>query len=150
MRKAVIIDIDGTISDCRHRIEHWKSKDYKKFDSLAPEDPPMANVVTIVKALKESGFEIIFLTGRHKRNWNQTVEWLFKHTGLGFADYTLHMREEDGIPDHVLKKATYVKEIATNYDVKLVMEDRKRVVEMWTKMKLAVIQLPDNFKRKGE
>jgi hydroxymethylpyrimidine pyrophosphatase-like HAD family hydrolase len=92
------IDIDGTLSDSRKRVERLKEdRDYNTFFEKCGEDDPIEHTVEIVKGLLVVGnVEVVFLTGRPERVRSQTMIWLenaLDSTGLhvimrGNKDYS--------------------------------------------------------------
>ena len=40
-KKIIITDLDGTISDCSHRLKYYRKNDYFKFNELGSEDLPI-------------------------------------------------------------------------------------------------------------
>lgn len=149
--KAVIFDIDGTLTDTSHR-QHFmqgKKKDHKSFHDAAEDDPPIQPVVDLCKMhLRDYSF-VFFVTGRPERIREQTLSWLSKHLGLPVLslDSLLYMRKDkDHREDPVFKAEVYEKYIKPNYDVQFVVEDRTMCVEMWRDLGLVCLQCaPGNF-----
>ena len=48
MKRFIIFDIDGTLADCSHRIDHANAKDWDTFHSLADEDMVIVNVADLL------------------------------------------------------------------------------------------------------
>ncbi len=46
-KKIIITDLDGTISDCTHRLKYYRKNDYFKFKKLGSEDLPITPIVNI-------------------------------------------------------------------------------------------------------
>lgn len=150
---AFIFDIDGTLSDCSHRISHIVQddvdqflgvsfyKDYDKFNELLINDNPFQNVVDLCRLLYQSGEEIILVTGRSDKYAQLTQEWLAKN----LVSYSLlYMRKEgDKRPDYVVKREIYFEYIYDRYEVKGVFEDRKRVVQMWRSLGITCHQVQE-------
>jgi hypothetical protein len=93
MNRFVIFDIDGTIADCSHRIDHANAKDWDKFHSLADEDMVIVNIADLMINLSAIA-PIILLTGRPERYRYKTMEWLKRASLDGFYE-ELIMREDD-------------------------------------------------------
>lgn len=51
----IIVDIDGTIADCRHRRKFLEGevKDWQEFFAAMSHDTPIASVCKLVSTLKE-------------------------------------------------------------------------------------------------
>lgn len=144
MKSAFIFDIDGTIADCSHRLEHIKkdNPDWNTFYSLCVNDKPIDNVCHLLRMIP-SDVDIIFITGRSDKFRNHTTEWLKRQIG-SFADNCLFMRKVgDFRPDYQIKKEIYDKYIKDKYDVLGVFEDRDQVVEMWRELGLTCYQVAD-------
>ena len=81
--------------------------------------------------------------------FNLTKAWLEYWSDIydGPNDITLFMRAEgNNEPDHKVKKEMYYNHIVNDYNVKLVIDDRNQVVEMWRKLGLHCRQVaPGNF-----
>lgn len=79
--KTVIVDIDGTIADCSHRLRHIQSdkKDWDTFFDECDLDIPIPVVIDLVKRL---GFhyEILYLTGRKEKTHLKTLLWLIDNS----------------------------------------------------------------------
>ena len=144
-RKAIIVDIDGTLALRNNRNPF----DYEK----ACGDTPDFRMCRIIKSLIESdeNYEVFFLTGRedigHCRRI--TSEWINDHVypkqgHNGFLpkdNWTLLMRSEgDHRPDEVVKKEIWEEKIKPWYDVVAVFDDRDRVVKMWREVGLLCLQ----------
>ena len=52
-KKIIITDLDGTISDCTHRLKYYRKNDYFKFNELGSEDLPITPIVNILRNLQE-------------------------------------------------------------------------------------------------
>jgi hydroxymethylpyrimidine pyrophosphatase-like HAD family hydrolase len=67
--KAVVWDLDGTLSDDRARahfveVEQGKKRDWHSYFDAIDEDPPIAASMELLHALRASGIRIVYLTGR--------------------------------------------------------------------------------------
>ena len=51
-KKIIITDLDGTISDCTHRLKYYRKNDYFKFNELGSEDLPITPIVNILRNLQ--------------------------------------------------------------------------------------------------
>src|SRR5687767_5350179 len=76
-RKTVIVDIDGTLFDSRHRLHHVleKPKNRPAFHAKHVDDKPIAAVAAMVRALGKS-HQIVLLTGRPVTHYDNTVRQL--------------------------------------------------------------------------
>lgn len=144
-RKAIIVDIDGTLALRNNRSPF----DYEKAcDDIA--DFRMCNIIASLIESDEN-YEVFFLTGREDTgNCRRiTEEWIethvyTKHGHDGFLpvdNWELLMRSEgDHRPDEVVKKEIWEERIKPWFDVVAVFDDRDRVVKMWRNEGLLCLQ----------
>jgi hypothetical protein len=141
--RHVIFDIDGTLSDCSHRIHLAKAKEWDKFSELCIEDPVISPVADLLVSLQENSI-IVLLTGRNEKFRFQTEEWLAKAGLAPFIDSILMRPDNDWRQDHEMKLALieeyfFGKENALK-DIWFVVEDRDSVVEAFRNYGLTVFQ----------
>lgn len=80
MDEQVIFDLDGTLSDNRHR-EHLiegEDKKWRKYLDKCVEDSPVQKMVSKLNKISEE-YEIIILTCRSDEVEEETIDWLEKH-----------------------------------------------------------------------
>lgn len=79
-RRLAVFDLDGTLSDTRHRL-HLIEQPQKRWDLFfqeANKDAPLEEGVRL--ALERAGeCEIAYLTGRPERCRRDTLAWLERH-----------------------------------------------------------------------
>lgn len=129
---AIIVDIDGTIAKMTNR---------GPFDwSRVGEDDPVANVLSVIKAMSLAGHRVIFVSGRDGSCALQTGMWIDTHYN---GDYeNLFMRGEgDKRKDNVVKLELFDTYIRDNYNVIAVFDDRDQVVRMWRSIGLTCLQV---------
>jgi beta-phosphoglucomutase-like phosphatase (HAD superfamily) len=95
--RAVIWDLDGTLSDDRARahfveVETGIKRDWKSYFDAIEEDPPIAASIALLQALHRDGIRIVYLTGRPERTRPQTERWLQAN---GLDEYDLLMMRPD-------------------------------------------------------
>lgn len=138
-KECLIFDIDGTLSDIKHRKDHLTKKDWFKFFSLMEFDAVRVNVRNAFYNLYPP-LPRILVTGRHERYRTVTEKWLKQHEICGYSD--LYMRgDSDYRKDYEVKKDIYFEKIEPFYDVKIILEDRTGVVEMWRSLGLECWQV---------
>lgn len=150
MEPVFIFDIDGTIADCSHRLEHIQkdNPDWDTFYSLCVNDKPIDDVFHLLRAIALN-FEIIFITGRSEKWRNHTESWINRYMFLPnvfmpMRTWSLYMRADgDHRPDYEIKKEIYERHIKDNYIVLGVFEDRDQVVKMWRELGLTCYQVAD-------
>lgn len=147
-RKAIIVDIDGTVALRNNRSPF----DYARVgeDSV---DHRMAHLLRNLICECEE-YDVFFVTGREAVDncREDTIKWIndniYSHTWEGIMgpeyNWKLFMRDEgDHRSDEIVKKEIYENHIAPYYDVVCVFEDRNRVVKMWRGLGLLVAQVWD-------
>lgn|SRR5690606_6595858 len=124
LAKAIIVDIDGTVAtnDGKRGFYEWEK---------VGADAPRPFIIEMVVGYFKQGYEIIFVSGRDSICRWQTTLWLDKHVGTEYSG--LFMRAEgDQRRDSVVKKEIFFRDIAPNYNVVGVIDDRPQVLrECW-------------------
>lgn len=141
--KAFIFDIDGTLSDHSHRINHAHNKDWEKYNSLHILDNPIVDVCRLVDNLRKE-YHIIFLTGRPAKYLEPTVSWLDLNV-FGGRKLPCHliMRQEGNFKkSSEFKKDEYLK-IKKHYDIIGAFDDNEEVVQMFRQQGVTCFALPD-------
>lgn len=141
MNRIIICDIDNTIADIGHRVEHLSKspKDWDKFFSLQRWDKPFKDMVGLIAILHNYAF-VFFVTGRPEKYRHETREWLRKHN---IPDFPLYMRPEGNREDDSKIKLEIIKDIEKTYKGKVwfVLEDRARVVKALRENDYRVLQV---------
>ncbi len=141
--KAILVDLDGTLCDTKHRVHHLQSKprDWDSFYAGIADDELVPAVDKVIRMAMYSGSQIVYLTGRPDNHRAATEQWLKDH-GL----YTIHLymrRAGDFRVDDIVKRETYEADISPLFEIQFVLEDRSRVVQMWRSLGLACFQVAD-------
>ena len=130
----VLVDIDGTLAlrSSREPFE-W---------SLIESDRPNPPIVEVVRPLNNVGHDIVFVTGRHEELRNATESWLLQHVAIPGE---LMMRPDaDSRPDDLIKEELIRARFRDFSEILLVIDDRKRVVDMWRqRLGLTCLQVAD-------
>lgn len=125
-RKAIIVDIDGTIAIKGQRSPYeW---------NRVGEDKPRKVIINMIQQFATLNRAVlIFVSGRDGVCYEETRAWLCEHTYFtGALGDMLIMRDEgDMRKDSVVKEELFWDFIADNYNVLAVFDDRPQVVEMW-------------------
>lgn len=158
MKQAIICDLDGTLFDITERLKfiQGETKDWKSFSD--PKKIAELDEVNEWCALLLDGFyckkhrecddiEIIFVSGRMKKKGVEFITWESIRRAVGTEDFQLHMRDDkDYRDDTVIKKELYEQHIKGKYNVLFVIDDRKKVVDMWRNEGLVVLHCAEgNF-----
>jgi predicted kinase len=148
-KPVVICDVDGTVANLEHR-QHYVTQSPKNWVSFFEEvslDKPIPEVIEFVNQLADT-HSIWVVSGRPDffvkddrviRVAQETENWL-QLNGLKFDH--LFMREaKDKRDDDLVKKDIFEKQILNNISkeqIKLVVDDRPRVIRMWREHGLEV------------
>jgi phosphoglycolate phosphatase-like HAD superfamily hydrolase len=139
MKPIVIVDIDGTIADVRHRLHHIKvgpKKNWKAFFEAMDHDTPIPEIIKQVHEL-EKEHDIIVVTGRPEHYRARTEKWLADN---GIRYLKLFMRPDgDHRPDYTVKE-----EVLRDYPkgrIVLALDDRRPVCDMWEKNGIRCIRI---------
>jgi hypothetical protein len=143
----LVFDIDGVLADPSDRLHYitGEKKDWDRFYDEAQYDQPILPNMRLMNNLLETigANDIIIMTGRPKRIFNETADWLFDYLDTVFVlDKTIFMREDgDHRPDYVLKLEWCEKLGLENIDI--VFDDRDQVVKALREAGLNVFQTVD-------
>lgn len=139
--KAVVWDLDGTLSDDRARahfveVESGRKRDWESYFDAIDEDPPIAASIELLHALRASGVRIVYLTGRPEFTRPKTERWL-KANGLD--EYDLLLMRPAGERRHAGEfKVEEIEKLRERYELVCAFEDRLDVAEHLRKSGLAV------------
>lgn len=144
-KSAIIMDIDGVLTYLvKVSSKQVSPTEYEQFYVRIPRDKPNLWAKELGNAMRDNGYQIILLTGRHQRTRKATEDWILDKMEWSSKDYILYMRpDENNQLDYKVKRDLYKKFIKPKYNILFVVEDRKSVVKMWRKNKLVVLQNSD-------
>jgi predicted kinase len=129
---AIIVDMDGTLALMGDRSPY----DVSKCDRDLPNIP----VLDTIKRW-QSDTQILVVSGRTDDGYDLTQAWL-KQYGVEYK--TLLMRRVgDQRKDSIVKQEIYEQQIAGQYNVRFVLDDRQQVVDMWRSLGLTVFQVAE-------
>lgn len=146
-KKIVILDLDGTVADCSHRLHfiEGQNRDYQAFYDGIVDDTPIQHIIDLVRALAQSQeYIILAVTGRPDTHKRETIVWNQQQ----FLPYhALFMRAEgDFRKDYIVKKEileTIRKEFG---EPAFALDDRSSVVAMWRENGVPCLQVaPGDF-----
>jgi len=128
---AIICDIDGTLAKMSGRGPY----EIGKVDTDVV-NPPIADMIRLYE---ETGHVIIILSGRDGSSEGVTRKWLIDND-IPFD--ALYMRPTGNTEnDAIIKKRLFDENIRDDYDVRFVLDDRNRVVDMWREIGLTCLQV---------
>ena len=145
--KRIIVDLDGTLCDIKHRLHHIQGnkKDYDAFYASCVNDVPKQIIIDLVNQLSNF-YRVIICSGRSDSVKDKTIQWL-KNNNVNYSDIVMRPHG-DHTHDDVLKRQWLDQGLLGNKsDIAFVLEDRCRVVDMWRLQGLTCLQV-DKWERK--
>lgn len=139
-KHTIIVDMDGTLADIRHRMHHIRGsrkKNWKGFFDEMGKDPVHVWCRELVRAMKAAGCTVAIVTGRPDDHEPQITEWLKKHD-IPY-DRLCTRRAGDFRPDTVVKREILYRHFKTN-GILFVVDDRQETVKMWRDEGLVCLQ----------
>jgi predicted kinase len=144
-KPIVLCDVDGTLADLTHRLRFIKkpegeAKDWDGFFAWVSADAPIWDNIHFVRELAKT-HTIWIVSGRPdfrvegdvvQRIGDETVAWL-QLFGVPF-EHIFMRRASDRRDDDIVKKEILTSQILKNVakeQIKLVVDDRPRVIRMW-------------------
>lgn len=144
--KAIIVDIDGTLS-CdswrRQAYDHPK-RDWDEINAMCKYDKPNLWCKELVRSMSEAGYQIIFLTARNSKARDITESWLNDNLDSLHNSVLMMRPENDFRADYIIKEMIYRKEIEPHYEVLFCVEDKQSVTDMWRKIGVVCLQCEGN------
>lgn len=143
---AIICDLDGCLVPIEGRMEFIDKEDWVGFHNAADNMPPNPWCIEILSKFAKDGYQLIFISGRPDKYYNQTNIWIdnvLSTMGIDDKDYYLYLNDTN-LPDNEFKVMIYNEKIKPNYKVLFVIEDRQRVVDAWRMTGLICLQ-PNNI-----
>ena len=143
---TVIFDLDGTLADIEKR-RNLSTKDNGKMDWDKFFDPknikldePNLPVVLLAKMMWDKGFRIVIFSGRLNVTESATKRWLEDHE-IKWDILRMRPQHMKFVDDAELKRE-WLHELGKD-SVFLVVDDRKKVVDMWRKEGVDVWQVAE-------
>ncbi len=137
--EVYLVDLDGTVA-----LRDETDPGVRRFFDWhrVGEDSPNPPVISVVRALDRAGHRIIYVSGRSEAARAGTSVWIAEH--IGVAGEALLMRGADDVrPDQIVKRKLYERHVAPRYTVTAVLDDRAKVVAMWRRLGLTVLQVAE-------
>ena len=147
---CIIIDLDGTIANLEHRLHHIHKtpKDYDSFNAAMSEDTPIQDTLWLIDLLitahyEQGGFVFFICTGRPEDCRKQTEQWLWEHAmRLSNVVHKMLMRpSKDFRKDTIIKDEMRQQIEDQGFNIRLVLEDRQQVVDMWREKGITCLQV---------
>jgi len=149
--KLALMDIDGCLSSCDHRIDHLlKDGDYEKYLSLSHLDTPIPQGVYFYRLLFEDPNVLpVFITARGEDQREMTVsqiqKFVFPHLVDG-KDFELWMRPVgDKRHDYDLKIWHLESRNLTPENIFIAFDDRQVICEAYRKFGIVAYQTATGY-----
>lgn len=137
---AIICDLDGTLSLHNGRDPYDAS--------TCDEDLVNWDVAEILWMYLNKRYEsnkkmnVIFVSGREEKYREKTMAFLLK-AGIPIVDGLFMRPTGDFRKDDIVKQEIYDRELKGKYNVRVVFDDRNRVVDMWRRNGLTCFQVAE-------
>lgn len=142
MKDTVVVDLDGTLSDCssRRRLVTGKHRDYVAFHNLLGSDPVNKWCSRLMSSMHHSGYAVVIVSARPKSCEKQTLAWLIKNE-VAFDSLQLLRIEGSNTPDQEIKVAWLKSYGAEN--ILFWVDDRAKVVRAIRETGVTVLHCAD-------
>jgi len=141
--ECIIVDIDGTLA----HIADGRSP----YDASRAMNDSLDDAVSVVTAMMYNhGYKVIILTGRNEEHREVTEKWL-EENGVEYDELYTRLNsdvDENGklLEDSIVKERLFRTHVEPRFNVKFVLDDRNRVVDMWRRIGLKCFQVAEgNF-----
>jgi hypothetical protein len=141
-RKAVIVDVDGTLADVRGIRHHvtTKPKDFDAFHAASADVPPNQQAIDFVQRHHDAGHVIVVVTARRQQWLGVTQAWLDQHVPVPF-DGPFHRADDDFRPDVQVKRDIH-RYLARHFDIRGAIDDNPNVIALWDSIGIPVEVVP--------
>lgn len=141
-KRWIVLDLDGTICDCSHRVTLAQAGLWDEFHALCKDDKPFWPVVEALREL-DRAFYFVVVSGRDERQLKVTQEW-FENWSVPVPEVMLLRPKDDFRPDVELKIGLIESFFGTKENalesVAFCLDDRDKVVEGLRNYGLTVFQ----------
>ena len=145
MRQVVIVDIDGTISDCSARIKYLEQKNWDAFYDACGNDTPITPICTLVNNLAKD-YDIAFISGRRESCRAVTEMWVAHYVGHFHSKRFFFRKDGDVRHDTIVKPELFEASGIPKDNVAFILEDRNAMVARWRELGSTCLQVADgNF-----
>lgn len=141
--ECIIVDIDGTLA----HIADGRSP----YDASRAMNDSLDDAVSLITAMMYNhDYKVIILTGRGEEHREVTEQWL-EANNVDYDELYTRMDydvDENGkkLEDSIVKERLFRTHVEPRFNVKFVLDDRNRVVDMWRRIGLKCLQVaPGNF-----
>lgn len=145
MAKVIIVDLDGTVANCDHRVHHAIDKDWDLFHGAMISDTPHKHIVALLEALDMMGYDLLVVTGRPEKYRKTTMAWL-EANGIDKLFMNILMRPNDDYSSDFLLKLELLERYfgsieAAKEAILFALDDRDQVAEAFRNAGIPCLQV---------
>ena len=136
---AILVDLDGTLSDVAGRLHHIERtpKDWDAFFAACVNDPLIDQIARLLELL-DPALVVVLLTARPTNTRKDTVQWLRRHG----VRWDLVMRaDRDFRPSPEAKLEAVHALRAVGFDLRLALDDDARNAAMFRSEGIPCVEL---------
>jgi len=138
-----VFDLDGTLSDCRHRIELWQNRNFREFNEMSKFDNQIEDCCKLFRKLSKDN-DVWILTARSEEFRKLTLDWLDKNALK--PDKLLMRRVDDFSSDFKCKSKLLIDEFGGDLkealsSISVIFDDRDCVVEGFRNLGFSTFQV---------
>ena len=143
MKKWIVIDLEGTLTDNRHRSQLANAKQWGEYTAAFKDDAIYEPVAEIFRRWQDSGGYVTICTGRSEATYSETWQWLVDRrlTPDGLLMRPARSFEDDGEIKKLLMTAAWGSEDEVKANVCCVFDDSQFVVDLLRQWGLPVFQV---------
>ena len=139
---AVIVDVDGVISDASSRQHLAQARRWDEFFAGCPDDPPLEATVALVDSLSPD-VAVVLLTARPWPLLDATLAWLKNHEVRW--DLLILRPPNSGGPSRSYKAAEVANLRHHGFQLLYALEDDPRNVEMYTEANVPCVYVYSGY-----
>lgn len=137
-KKAIIVDIDGTLANSDHREHVLEHGNRDKYFDLVDGDTLNDWCADLIDKYKESGHAVILLTGRPERVRGVTENWL-KDYDVQY-DQLIMRGDQDREQGHIYKEKIYDNHLSDKFDVDMIIDNDPKIIEKFRRMGIPALE----------
>jgi len=147
-KQCIIVDLEGTLTNCAHRIHHYNNKNYDEWNDLFYKDLPNDDLLGILRKYQTLDVAVIICTAKNITYQNEVESWLSRYSYLALSDDIMYRSINDNRPSVFVKKEL-LDSIKTSYDVICAYDDRKDICDMYEKqgIKAVLVECEDKHQQ---
>lgn len=142
-KKAIIVDLDGTLCNIEHRMPFFRAKRWPEFHAEMIYDRPFKWCVNLIRSMAKDDYTILFVTARSDIYRKETIAWLTENIPtrtLINCEPPYMKKGLDPRGDAIIKAEIYKNEIEPAFRVEFCVDDRQTSVDGWRKLGLTCLQ----------